>query len=76
MAQTTGAQFNLLSDSDKKVIISYGVLNPHEHGGIAYPAVFIVGKDGRIKYTYVSKDPTDRPPDTILLDEIKKIGAP
>lgn len=76
MAQTTGAQFNLLSDSDKKVIISYGVLNPHEHDGIAYPSVFIVGKDGRIKYIYVGKDPTDRPPDAILLEEIKKIGAP
>lgn len=76
MSQTTGAGFQILSDSDKKVITAYGILNPYEHGGIAYPSTFIVGKDNRIKFFYVGKDPTDRPPDDKLLEEVKKIALP
>lgn len=73
MAQTTGAKYQILSDSDKKVIAAYGIVNPYEHGGIAYPSTFIVGKDNRIKFVYVGKDPTDRPPDEKILEEVKKL---
>lgn len=75
MAQTTGAQYQILSDADRRVIKSYGILNEKEHGGIAHPSVFIVGKDGIIKYAYVGKDPQDRPPDETILAEVKKIAA-
>ena len=75
MAQTTGAKFNLLSDGDHKVIDSYGVFNPNDHDGIAHPAVFIVGKDGRVGYFYVGKNPTDRPADEVLIQEVKKLSA-
>ena len=75
MGMTTGAKFNLLSDTGHKVIDSYGVLNAAEHDGISHPAVFLVGKDGLIKYLYVGKNPTDRPSDAALLDEVKKLAA-
>lgn len=42
--------FELLCDVEKKVIKRYGLLNPYEHGGIAYPAVFIIRPDGKIGY--------------------------
>lgn len=73
MGQTTGAKFNILSDSEKKTIISYGILNPTEHGGIAHPSIFIVDKTGNIRFLYVGKDPTDRPSDETILEEIKKV---
>lgn len=75
MAQTTGAKFQILSDSDKKVITSYGILNAEEHGGIAHPSIFIVDKTGRIRYLHVGKDPQDRPSDEAILEEIKKVAA-
>jgi peroxiredoxin len=50
MSVSTGAKYQILADSDRKVIESYGILNPAEHNGIAKPSVFIVGKDGRIRY--------------------------
>jgi len=75
MAQTTGAAYQILSDADRRVIKSFGILNEKEHGGIAHPAVFIVGKDGVIKYAYVGKDPQDRPEDETILAEVKKIAA-
>ena len=76
MSQTTGARYQILSDSDHSVIASYGVLNPRERGGIAHPSAFLVDKEGVIRYAYVGKNPTDRPPDQILIEEIKKISAP
>jgi peroxiredoxin len=73
MAQTTGAKYQILSDSERKVIKAYGVFNPEEHGGIAKPSTFILDKEGRIRFLYVGKDPADRPPDETILEEIKKI---
>ena len=75
LGQTTGAKFQILSDSDKKVIISYGILNAEEHGGIAHPSIFIVDKTGRIRYLHVGKDATDRPSDEAILEEVKKVAA-
>ena len=41
---------DLLCDIDRKVIKQYRLLNPHEHGGIAYPAMFVIKSDGTIGY--------------------------
>lgn len=75
MAQTTGAKFQILSDSDKKVITSYGIVNPQEHGGIAKPTILIIDKEGRIRFLYIGKDPTDRPTDEAIIEEVKKIAG-
>ena len=75
MGQTTGAKFQILSDSDKKVITSYGILNAAEHGGIAHPSIFILDKEGKIRYMHVGKNPQDRPPDETILQEIKKVSG-
>ena len=76
MAQTTGAKFQILSDADKKVITSYGILNAAEHDGIAHPSIFIVDREGKIRFLHVVKDPQDRPPDEAIIEEVKKlVGA-
>lgn len=75
MGQTTSAKFQILSDSDRKVIKDYGILNPQEHGGIAKPTILIIDKEGRIRFLYIGKDPTDRPPDEAIIEEVKKIAA-
>ena len=73
MAQTTGAKFQILSDADKKVITSYGILNASEHNGIAHPSIFIVDREGKIRFLHVGKDPQDRPPDETILEEVKRL---
>ena len=75
MAQTTGAKYQVLSDSDRSIIKLYGILNAKEHDGIAHPSTFIIDKNGRIQYLYVGKDPQDRPADDVLIEEIKKAAA-
>lgn len=73
MSQTTGAKFQILSDADKKTIIAYGILNAEEHGGIAKPSTFIIDKEGKIRFLYVGKDGGDRPDDSLVLEEVKKV---
>jgi peroxiredoxin len=75
MTQTTGAKYQVLSDSDRSVIKQYGILNAKEHDGIAHPSTFIIDKNGRIQYLHVGKDPQDRPADDVLIEEIKKAAA-
>jgi peroxiredoxin len=75
MGQTTGAKFNILSDSDKKTITAYGIVNTQERGGIAKPAIFILDKEGRIRYMHIGKDASDRPPDEAIIEEVKKVAA-
>lgn len=75
MGQTTGAKFQILSDADKQVITSYGILNAAEHDGIAHPSIFIVDREGKIRFMHIGKDPQDRPPDETILEEVKKITA-
>ena len=75
MAQTTGAKFQILSDADKKTITEYGIVNAAEHGGIAHPSIFVLDKEGRIRYMYVGKNAQDRPPDETILVELKKVVA-
>lgn len=73
MAQTTGARYEVLSDVSHKVLMDFGVLNAAERGGIAHPSVFIIDTAGLIRYSYVGKDPSDRPAEDTLLNEVKKV---
>ena len=75
MAQTTGAKFQILSDAEKKTITEYGIVNAAEHGGIAHPSIFVLDKEGRIRYMHVGKDAQDRPPDETIVEELKKAVA-
>jgi peroxiredoxin len=50
--------FPVLSDFNKDVCRTYGVLEEDSWGlrGVAKRAVFVVGRDGRITYAWVSED--------------------
>lgn len=39
------------------------------------PACFIIGKDGRIKYTHLGKDVADNPKTDEIIKELKKLGS-
>ena len=50
----------MISDVEHRVITLFDVLHPKE--GIARPATFIIDKRGVIRYRYIGKDFSDRPP--------------
>lgn len=64
--------FPLLSDYHKEVAPQYGGLQVVAGlQGIAKRAVFIVGKDGRVLFRWVTENPKDLPP----FDEIRQVVA-
>ena len=42
--------FPVLCDTDRAVITAWGLLNTREHGGIAYPAVFVLDRDRVVRH--------------------------
>lgn len=45
-----GLSFPVLCDTSRAVVRAWDLYNPREAGGIAVPAVFVIGPDRRIRY--------------------------
>lgn len=45
-----GLEFPILCDTERHVVRDWNLYNPKEMGGIAIPAVFVVGTDRRVLY--------------------------
>ena len=65
--------FPLLSDFNRELVDAFGVKRTQPIGpapgllGVANRSVFVVGKDGAVKYRWYSENPKDLPP----FDEVK-----
>lgn len=57
-AESLGVHFPMLSDWDGSVANSYGVQYEiwKGHTGLAKRSVFVIGRDGRIRYRWVTDD--------------------
>lgn len=49
----SGLPFMMLSDSEKKLIEEYDLLNESERGGIAVPAIIVVDRAGTVRYSHI-----------------------
>ena len=58
----------MLSDVDLKVIRAYGVEDAEN--GIAWPAIFIVGMDGRVKWRSLAETYPERPAPEVVLEAL------
>jgi peroxiredoxin len=47
--------FPILSDAQRWVVREWGIYNPHENGGIAKPAVFILAADRTVRFISVDE---------------------
>ncbi|HET9982807.1 MAG TPA: peroxiredoxin [Longimicrobiales bacterium] len=58
-AEACHAPFPVLSDFNREATAAYGVLRDELNGlrGVSERAAFVVGRDGRIAYSWVSADP-------------------
>jgi peroxiredoxin len=50
-----GLPFPILGDSARRVVREWDLYNPKEQGGIAIPAVFVIGTDRRVRYRSVDR---------------------
>jgi thioredoxin-dependent peroxiredoxin len=62
--------FKVLLDVNQDVVRVMNII-----GDLALPTVFIVDKEGVVRYQHVGRTISDRPPVKTLLDEIKKLGG-
>jgi peroxiredoxin len=68
-AEDCKAPFPILSDFNKEAIAAYGVLREDLIGlkGVSNRAAFVIDRDGKVTYAWVTQNPHDMPP----FDEIK-----
>jgi len=72
-AAETGVPFPILSDFNKEAAVAFDVLYPDFRGlkGVSKRAAFVVDREGRVAYAWVSDDSGVMPP----LDQIREAAA-
>ncbi len=73
MANELGIVFPILSDPDLSVIRRYGVED--EQNGIAWPAIFIVDRDGRVAWRSLTAIYKVRPASDVVLQALDRTLA-
>jgi len=74
-AEKLGVTFPLLSDFNREVIRLYGVIHEEILGlkGIAKRSVFILDREGTVRYRWVSEDPAQLPNMGEVRENLKKL---
>jgi peroxiredoxin len=77
-AERNQLNFPLLSDYGREVVVKYGVAHEDFAGMKDYTAakrsVFIIDKDGTIRYKWVSEDPGKEPDYAEIEEKLREIG--
>jgi peroxiredoxin len=73
--EETGLPFNILIDESRDVLRAYGVW--HRLGfdawNIARPALFLIDRDGRIRYSFIGDSQGEFPSHEEIFAEIQKL---
>lgn len=72
LAEKLGLTFPILGDPERKIIQSFGVEDSANE--IAWPAIFIIGADGRILWRDLTDDYRERPTNERVLDALGDVG--
>ncbi len=73
LAEKLGVKYPLLSDPKREVIGGYGVED--EENGIAWPAIFIVGRDGTVRWRSLAETFKERPTSEVVLQALDHAQA-
>lgn len=75
-AEEMGVPFPILSDFNKEASAAYGILQEDFFGlrGVAKRSVFVVDRDGRVNYSWVSDDPSVLPPFDEVLGAVRALA--
>ena len=71
LAEKLGIKYPLLSDPKRDVIRSYGVED--QENGIAWPAIFIVGRDGTVRWRSLAETFKERPTSEVVLQALDQV---
>ncbi len=59
--QNIETPFPILSDSDRRLSIGFKIYNDETDAPQNTPAIYIIDKEGKLRFKYLSQDTTDRP---------------
>jgi peroxiredoxin len=71
LKSSLGLTFLILPNPDASVINRYAGLE--EGTGRAKPATFVIGRNGRVAWTYIGQDPGDRPTNEMILEALDRL---
>ncbi len=66
-------KFPLLEDPGHKVIDLYGLLNPASNRGIPHPAVYVIDKDGIVRWKFVETNYKIRATNEQILEALRAL---
>ncbi len=74
--EETGLPFNILVDDSRETVKAYGVWHPVGFGAwnIARPALFLVDRQGLIRYSFVASSQFDFPTHEEVVREIASLA--
>ena len=72
-----GLPFDLIGDFERKMVTDYGVRRDDVAGysGMARRTIFIIDRDGMIRWTWVGSRETPQPDYDAVIEEAKRIAA-
>lgn len=75
-AQECGVRFPVLSDFNREAIQAYGVARDELHGLklVANRAAFVVDREGRIAYAWMTDNPGEMPPFGEIREAVKRVA--
>lgn len=70
--------FRLLADTEGSTLKTYGVFHKDGLAGrkVAYPAVFLLDREGIIRLISIGSNPRERPPLKLLLQAVAMLTPP
>ncbi len=74
LAETLGLRFPIVSDEQRKLIRKYGVLDAEND--IAWPALFVIGRDGKVAWRSLADSPSKRAGVNEILAALDGLVAP
>lgn len=69
----TPIDFPILSDHGATYTKELGVYDAKN--SVALPAIVIIDRNGKVAWTYVADDITDRPEEPLILEQLKKLKS-
>ena len=69
-----GITYPVLSDASRTYIRQYNVLHPQE--GIARPSMFVVDREGLIRWRFVGMTASERPSIETVLEDCERFNEP
>ena len=69
-----GIEFPVLYNSDTGVVDAYGVYNLRGDN-LAAPATFIIDTEGIVRWSHVSRRPSDRPDTSDIIEQLENLSG-